>query len=148
MAKKDDKSKNPSLEKSYSIVSKKLMGSLECEVRECMWASNEATVQNVVQTIGSKRQLAYTTVMTVMGHLVDKGLLTRISEGKRYLYKVAQSKEEFVRRASQNIVRQTLSDFGDLAIAGFVGEISRVQPEKLQELRELLREAINEETTT
>jgi predicted transcriptional regulator len=112
-----------------------------------MWESNEATVQHVLQVISKKRPLAYTTVMTVMGHLAEKGILTRTSEGKRYLYKVALNREEFVRTASQNMVRKTLSDFGDLAIAGFMGEISKVKPEEIEKLRDLLREALDEKTT-
>jgi predicted transcriptional regulator len=146
MARKEVKTKQGNQDNSYSLVTKKLLGSLECEVMECMWESNEATVQHVLQVISRRRPLAYTTIMTVMVHLVDKGLLTRNSEGKKYLYKVAQSREEFVHAASQKMVRQTLSDFGDMAIAGFMGEISRVKPEKLHELRDLLREALDEKT--
>src|ERR1035437_4957446 len=144
MARKEVKTKQGNQDNSYSLVSKKLLGSLECEVMECMWESNEATVQHVLQVISKKRPLAYTTVMTVMGHLAEKGILTRTSEGKRYLYKVALNREEFVRTASQNMVRQTLSDFGDLAIAGFMGEISKVKPEEIEKLRDLLREALDE----
>ncbi len=113
---------------------------------QCMWDVNEATVQDVVKVLNQKRPIAYTTIMTVMGHLVEKGLLTRISEGKRYLYKVAQSQEEFLRISSQNMVRRVLNDFGDLAIAGFMGEIGKIKPEKLEELKDLLQEAIDEDT--
>jgi predicted transcriptional regulator len=146
MAKKEVKTKQGSQDNSFRLVSRKLLGSLESEVMECMWESNEATVQDVLQVVRRKHPLAYTTIMTVMVHLVKKGLLTRNSEGKKYLYKVAQSREEFVRRVSQNMVRQTLTDFGDMAIAGFMGEISKVKPEKLHELRDLLREALDEKT--
>ncbi len=148
MVKKNADKRTPDLEESQNIISKKLLGKLEAEVMQCMWACNEGTVQHVVEEIGHRRALAYTTVMTVMGHLVDKGLLTRTSEGKRYLYRVAQSRDEFLRTASQNVVRQTLSDFGDLAIAGFMGEISKVKPEKFAELRSLRREAVDEEGTS
>ena len=136
---------SPSADDLRSMIAGKLLGKLEAEIMQCMWDCKEGTVQQVVDTIGNRRRLAYTTVMTVMGHLVDKGLLKRTSEGKRYLYRVAQSQDEFVRAASQNMVRQTLRDFGDLAIAGFMGEISKANPEKLEELRSLLREALDDE---
>ncbi len=137
---------NPKLEESQQLISKKLLGSLEAEVMECMWEVDEATVQHVVTVINGQRPIAYTTIMTVMGHLVDKGLLTRTTEGKKYLYKVAQNREEFLRTTSQNMVRRVLNDFGDLAIAGFMGEISKAKPEKLEELRDLLQEVVDEET--
>ncbi len=144
--KNNSHSKNPKPEESNILISRKLLGSLECDVMQCMWDSQEATVQDVVQVLNKKRPIAYTTIMTVMGHLVDKGLLTRISEGKRYLYRVAQSQEEFLRTSSQNMVRRVLNDFGDLAIAGFMGEISKNKPEKLEKLKELLQEAMDEDT--
>src|SRR5450830_680212 len=131
MTKKKQIGAAPDIKEQNSIISRKLLGKLEAEVMQCMWGCSEGTVQSVVGTIGKRRPLAYTTVMTVMGHLVDKGLLSRSSDGKRYLYKVAQTREDFLRSALQNVVRQTLSDFGDLAIAGFVGEISKEKPEKL-----------------
>ena len=128
------------------LLSKKLLGSLECDVMECMWKVEEAPVQQIVTIINKKRPIAYTTIMTVMGHLVEKGLLTRVSEGKRYLYKVAQTKEDFLKNSSRNMVRRIINDFGDLAISGFMGEISKAKPEKLEELKMLLQEAINEDT--
>lgn len=61
-----------------------------------MWRLKRATVRQVVSAIKLRRDVAYTTVMTVMGHLVYKGLLSRESEGRRYRYTVLQSKEQFV----------------------------------------------------
>ncbi len=138
---------NPSNSKtSARSIPKKLLGELEAEVMGHMWEIEKATVQHIVQLINRQRPIAYTTVMTVMGHLVDKGLLTRTVEGKKYIYRVAQNKDEFLRNTSQNMVRSLLHDFGDLAIAGFLGEISKVKPEKLEELRDLLQTAVNEDT--
>ena len=76
---------NPGKKPKEQLVAtlKKLLGSLELQVMEFMWQTGEATVQQVVKTINRRRPIAYTTVMTVMGHLVDKGLLSRTMEGKR-----------------------------------------------------------------
>jgi predicted transcriptional regulator len=128
------------------VISGKLLGELEAEIMEYMWAIEEARVQHVFRLINQKRPLAYTTIMTVMGHLVEKGLLSRTSQGNRYVYRIVLSKKEFLRDASKKMVRSILSDFGDLAIAGFLGEISKTRPEKLDELKSLLREAIDEST--
>ena len=63
---------------------KKLLGSLELEIMELMWQAGRGTVQQVAKAINHKRPIAYTTVMTVMGHLVTKRLLVRTREGKKY----------------------------------------------------------------
>ena len=123
---------------------KKLLGSLELQVMEFMWQTGEATVQHVVKTINRRRPIAYTTVMTVMGHLVDKGLLARTMEGKRYRYQIARSRDEFLLDSSRNMIHTLVDDFGDLAIAQFLGEIDNIDAGKLEELRSQVQEASNE----
>ncbi len=122
-----------------ATVLKKLLGSLELEVMEFMWQAGKATVQQVTEVINRARPIAYTTVMTVMGHLVDKGLLARIMEGKKYRYRVAQSSDEFLHETSKKMVRTLVDDFGDMAITQFLGEIGNVDTGRLEELRNLAR---------
>ncbi len=119
---------------------KKLLGSLELEIMEFMWQAREATVRQVTKAINRKRPIAYTTVMTVLVHLVDKGLLTRTRDGKRYCYRLVRDRDEFLRATSESMVRTLVDDLGDLAIAGFLGEINKVDPDKLEQLRSLLQE--------
>ena len=121
-----------------------LLGSLELELMEYMWQAGQATVRQAAENIGGHRPIAYTTVMTVMGHLVDKGLLSRSREKNRYRYKVAQDRQEFLYRASQRMIHTLVDDFGDLAVAGFLSEIGDIGPERLEELRRLGRQARGE----
>lgn len=123
---------------------KKLLGSLELQIMEFMWQTGEATVQQVVKTINRRRPIAYTTVMTVMGHLVDKGLLARTMEGKRYRYQIARSRDEFLLDSSRSMIHTLVDDFGDLAIAQFLGEIDNIDAGRLEELRSQAQEASNE----
>lgn len=125
-------------------VLKKLLGSLELEIMEFMWPVGEATVLQVVESINSRRRIAYTTVMTVMGHLADKGLLARTKEGKRYRYQVVRSKDEFLRETSEDMIRSLLEDFGDIALVEFLGEISKINADKLEQLRNLVQKASSE----
>ncbi len=126
---------------------KKLLGSLELEVMALLWQAGEATVRQITERINRERPVAYTTVMTVMGHLVGKGLLTRVMEQKRYRYRVVRNREDFLREACRTKVRTLLDDFGDLAIAGFLGEIDSVDSERLDQLRRLAQEASGGEDT-
>ncbi len=146
MAIKEPDVRNLSKQELRALVSKKLLGALEAEVMLHMWKMQKATVQQIVELLRAERPIAYTTVMTVMGHLVEKGLLSRTADRNRYIYQVAQTKEEFLRAASQAMVRRVLNDFGDLAIAGFMGEIGKTRPERLEDLRKMLQKAIDEES--
>jgi predicted transcriptional regulator len=77
--------------------------------------------------------LAYTTVMTVMARLADKGILTRRSEGRGYAYEAAAPDEAGI--AVQGLLRQ----FGDAAIASLADQ-ARADPKLLRRLERLLRE--------
>lgn len=127
---------------------RKLLGSLETQVMEFMWQTGEATVQEVTDALNRKRRIAYTTVMTVMVHLVDKGLLARTKEGKRYRYMVARGKQEFLRDRSNSRLQDLISDFGDIAIAQFLEQIEQIDDDRLQRLKDLVQEAGNERDTS
>jgi len=119
----------------------KLLGELETDIMEVLWAQQgTVTVRDVLVRINAERSppVAYTTVMTVMARLAEKGLLTRTLIGHTHEYQVVQSRDEFLRRASQQIVAELVADFGDLAIASFVEAIERIDPKRLRRLRTYL----------
>jgi predicted transcriptional regulator len=76
------------------------LGSLEETIMLLMWqSSSERTVKGVwkdMQRNGST--LAYTTVMTTMTRLWDKGMLARTKRGLSYSYRIRESREQFEER--------------------------------------------------
>ncbi len=114
----------------------KLLGPLEADVVRAAWAIGEpATVRQLLERINQRRspQLAYTTVMTVMNRLADKGVFRRHKQGRGYAY------EPVAGDTAGLAVRGVLRDFGDAAMAQFVEE-ARSDPETLRRLRRLLGE--------
>ncbi len=118
----------------------KFLGALEAAIMEYLWRVEGGTVRDVVEHLERRRPVAYTTVMTVMTRLVEKGLLGRDRVGKTYQYRVVRSREDFLGEVSGQIVDDLLADFGDVAIAQFLSRIERVAPEKLAGLLQLARE--------
>ncbi len=119
----------------------KLLGELEVEIMEEMWRRDEATVRDIALVVREKRDAAYTTVMTVMSNLAEKGLLTRTPiDKKTHLYSVALTREEFLAQASQKMVDALIHDFGDLALVQFLEAVGEIEPARLERLRGLLSE--------
>lgn len=116
------------------------LGPLESKVMELLWERGEATVGWVAGRLAGKKRPAYTTIMTVMSRLADKGLLDRTKTGKAYVYRPAITKQEYLSATSRRGVQALVREFGDLALAHFAEEIDRVDPERLEKLRKLLRE--------
>jgi predicted transcriptional regulator len=128
----------------------RLLGELEQAIMDVLWQRSEGSVRDVLQTVNSCRdpsdRLAYTTVMTVMGRLVEKGLLERQLIGKAHSYRVKQTREAFLARASAELARQLVEDFGDVAIASFVSVLQGVAPERLAQLRAKAKKSGHEPT--
>lgn len=66
------------------------LGETEMEVLHHVWDLGEATVADVRERILENRDVAYTTIMTVMKTLAEKGYLTYHKEGRSYVYEPAQ----------------------------------------------------------
>jgi predicted transcriptional regulator len=100
---------------------RKILGDLEADVMEAIWARGRATVHDVHRLLAeADRELAYTTVMTVMSRLAEKGLLEKRKDGAAYLYTPAASKEEFTRRTVGTVLSELLDDFSAPAMSQFV----------------------------
>ncbi len=99
-----------------------------------MWAAGEPlSVRQLLERLneGRAKPLAYTTVMTVMSRLAEKGALARRPEGRGYVYEATADNPAGL------AVRGVLRDFGDAAMAQFVEE-ARADPEMLRRLQRLL----------
>lgn len=64
------------------------LGKLEAAVMNVLWSNDvPLTVREVLDRMPPQRNLAYTTVMTVLGNLVHKGLLEREAVGRAFSYR-------------------------------------------------------------
>ena len=111
-------------------------GPLEAEVMDAVWAARApVTVRDVMGRLndGRAEPLAYTTVMTVMSRLAEKGALARRQAGRGYVYEATAADRAGI--AVKNVIRT----YGDEAMAHFVDQ-ARGDPELLRRMEQLLRE--------
>ena len=64
---------------------KKILGELEADIMEIVWDRERVAVRDVYEHLRLQKKCAYTTIMTVMGRLADKGLLNKEAQGNAYL---------------------------------------------------------------
>lgn len=117
-----------------------LLGELEATIMHIIWQRGELTVRDVLQTLQPARPLKYTTVMTVMSRLAQKGVLATRKQGKTFFYRATLTAEEFVAQRAQRAVQTVLTNFGDTAVAYFLRELDGIDPARLATLRELATE--------
>jgi len=115
----------------------KFLGPLEAEVMDRLWKRRSATVRDIVEDLARSRELAYTTVMTIMVRLQAKGLLERTREGKTYMYRPSFTRQEHRARLSRDLARGLVAEFGDSALAAFTAELDTVDATHRAALRRL-----------
>ena len=72
------------------------LGPTEARLMELCWKHRSLTVKKAVYHLGGSDKQAYTTVMTVMSRLADKGILKRRKEGRSFVYEPAIEREPFI----------------------------------------------------
>lgn len=115
------------------------LGPLEQRVMDAVWRRGDASVKDVTEDLNAEGEIAYTTVMTIMSRLADKGLLLRDQSARAYVYRPARSRAEFDETLSRSRVRELIKEFGDLAVTQFAEELRDVDPERALRLAEMLR---------
>ena len=89
-------------------------GELEAVIMERLWLRAEpATVRDVLTDLRQHREIAYTTVLTVMDNLYKKGRLRREPAGRAFRYTPVADREHYVAQA----MHQVLDDSADRAAA-------------------------------
>ena len=115
-----------------------VLGELESAIMALIWAKAPITVRQVHQDLAHNRTIAYTTVMTVMSRLAEKGLLHKEKDGNAFVYRAVLSEEEFKRKTRGKIIDALLGAFGTPVISQFVETVGREHPEKMAELARLV----------
>ena len=107
-----------------------------------LWQIGHGTVREVLDQLDRSPKPAYTTVMTIMVRLHEKGLLNRAPRGNSFDYQPTMTPEGLVENASRKAVRGVLERFGELAVAHFLEE-AELSVEQVQRLQELIQEEEN-----
>lgn len=101
------------------------MGPLEAEVMEVVWQKQEASVRDVYQVFSKRREIAYTTVLTVLRNLNRKGMLHRRRENGGYLYSPSLSRKDFVQSRVGEIMDLLLDRFPGPTLAHLLTRMER-----------------------
>lgn len=110
-------------------------GSLKRRVMDVMWAHTECTGKEVHELLCAERPMAYTTLMTIMNRLVERGVLERSMRGQTGVYRAATSKDE---ADAAELVDRLVSRYGALGLAKFVERSSSA--DMLKQLHQLVEE--------
>ncbi|MFD9338682.1 BlaI/MecI/CopY family transcriptional regulator [Streptomyces sp. NPDC060028] len=116
------------------------LGELEDAVMTRVWQWNRpVTVREVLEDLQQERSIAYTTVMTVMDNLHQKGWVRREAEGRAYRYTAVSNRAAYS-AALMNEAWST-SDNPAAALVAFFGMMSAEQREALRDAVRIVQPA-------
>jgi predicted transcriptional regulator len=108
-----------------------VLGPLGAAVMRVVWSQGESSVSSVVQTLNApgRRPHAYTTVMTIMGRLFERGLLAREKNGRQYVYRPTSDEGAVLESLSARAVDELLARYGTTALRQFAARLADADPE-------------------
>ncbi|MFB6351487.1 MAG: BlaI/MecI/CopY family transcriptional regulator [Bradymonadaceae bacterium] len=115
---------------------------LEADVMDVVWDREWTSfaVRDVLDVLQEQRDIAYTTVMTTVKRLYDKGLFEREKDGRRYLYSPVLSREEFHQRLAVEVLGSLPDSGREAAMSALIGELSDADAETLARFEKILAE--------
>ena len=110
------------------------LGQLEAVVMARLWAADRpASVREVVEDLRREREIAYTTVLTVLDNLRRKGMVSRTKDGRAYRYRPQLTPEEHTAALMEDVLASNGNRH--VALLRFVEQMS---PQEAARLRDAL----------
>ena len=102
-----------------------------------IWERDSVTVRDVYEALLERRRVAYTTVMTMMKILEQKGYLKKNQDDRAYVYRAAQPKRQVIGAMVSDFVNRVFNGAAEPLLVHLVEEhdLSREDLEEIARLR-------------
>ena len=112
------------------------LGDLQLKIMKLLWERKEATVAEVHQAVARERELAYTTVATMLRKMEARNLVAHREEGRSFVYRPAVPSEAITRGMADHLIERlfegSLADMVSHLL--ITREVSREELSKLEKL--------------
>src|SRR5580704_2836930 len=107
---------------------------------DVLWQQGPSTVQQVLQALPKKSQLAYNSVLTTIRILEKKGYLRHIKDGRAHVYRPLVERAEASRSEIRHLANRFFKNSHEMLVLNIL-EDRGIDGEELRRLRQLLEEA-------
>jgi predicted transcriptional regulator len=111
----------------------------ELEILKVVWQRGEATVREVFRDLSAQRKIAYTTVLTMMGILEQKGHLKKAAGERAYIYRPTKPQQQVVGSMVNEFVHRVFNGSARPLLVHLV-EDPDIRPDELAEIEKLLKD--------
>jgi BlaI family transcriptional regulator, penicillinase repressor len=115
------------------------LGDLQLKIMKRLWACREATVADLHQQLQDEKELAYTTIATMLRKMEARKLLKHRLEGRSFVYRAAVPEEAVTRGLADHLVDRLFE--GSLTdVVSHLLSTREVSRDELTELERLIAE--------
>lgn len=117
-------------------------GELELSILKIIRELGRVTVRDVYESLGSEG--GYTTIMTVMSRMADKGELMREKEGKQYVYWIVSQNESSSKNILKRIQDKIFGGKPTAMVSYLLDTDSEISDKDLEEIEKLIQKRRSE----
>jgi predicted transcriptional regulator len=110
----------------------------ELEIMKVVWQLGSATVREVYEELLKSRKVAYTTIMTMMGILEQKGRLKKTTRDRAYVYSPSEPQQEVVGNLVHDFVKRVFDGSAKPLLVHLV-ENNEISKAELDEINKMLK---------
>lgn len=113
----------------------------ELEIMKVIWQLETATVRQVYEKMLENRRIAYTTVMTMMNILEQKGYLKKRQDDRAYVYRPSQPQQQVIRSMVREFVNRVFNGSAEPLLVHLV-EDQHLTAADLEEIRKAIQKDV------
>lgn len=115
------------------------LGDLQLRIMKVLWERGESSVASVHELAGGERDLAYTTIATMLRKMESRGLVAHRPEGRTYLYHAKVDEQSVTRNMSEHLLDRLFE--GSLAdMVSHLLSTREVSRDELMKIEKLIAE--------
>lgn len=118
---------------------RKVLTEGELEIMKVIWDLGPSTVRQVYEALRERRQIAYTTVMTMMKILEEKGHLVRTRQDRAHVFRPAEPRQRVIASMVNEFLSRVFEGSARPLVLGLLRE-RKLSPEDLAEISRMVEE--------
>ena len=111
----------------------------ELEILKVLWDRGPSTVREVMDVLHDERPRAYTSVMSLLNVMTDKGLVVRQPQGRAFIYRPKSDRERTLRRLVGDLLGRAFEGSTSQLVAHLLDQ-SKPTADELAEIRRAIEQ--------
>ena len=111
----------------------------ELEVLKVLWDHGPSTVRKVMDVLNAERPRAYTSVMSLLNVMTDKGLVMRQPQGRAFVYRPKSDRERTLRRMVGDLLGRAFEGSTSQLVAHLLDQ-SKPTADELEQIRQAIEQ--------